>query len=76
MFLPSRITLLTHTKRAVGISATAQHELRVRFRLDKLQGTGNMYELNMNMFLYQSVHFYSFAAGLFYLQDGGKQNFI
>lgn len=53
MFLPSRITLLTHTKRTVGISVSAQHEPRVRYRLDKLQGKGNVHGLNINMFLYQ-----------------------
>lgn len=37
--LQSRITLITHTKRTVGISTTARHEESVS-GLDKLRGKG------------------------------------
>lgn len=71
-FPPGRITLFTHTKRTVGISTTARHEESVldwiNYREKECVGTV------INMFLYQrgSVHFYSLAAGLFYLQDWGN----
>lgn len=57
----------TYAQRTVGISTTARHEEWINHREKECVGT----VINMFLFKCGSVHFYSVAAGLFYLQDRG-----
>lgn len=67
MFLPSKTTRFTYTKRTVVLSATAGREARVKIFGPRGKGRCGNAHKHVSVSISGGVHFYSLAAGLFFI---------